>query len=97
MVFGSTASLSHPQGLHNRRSTLLPQVFVANPNKTDAIVAILTSNKEKLLKYLGEFHTDKGELIHIGFIFRYHKGCSAHTNRVSAYLVVNPVESHTSM
>ena len=38
----------------------LPQVFVANPNKPDAIVEILTSNKDKLLKYLGDFHTDKG-------------------------------------
>ena len=38
------------------------QVFVANPNKPDAIVEILTSNKDKLLKYLGDFHTDKGEL-----------------------------------
>ena len=33
---------------------------MANPNKNDAIVDILTSNKEKLLKYLGDFHTDKG-------------------------------------
>ena len=37
------------------------QVFVANPNKNEAIVDILTSNKEKPLKYLGDFHTDKGE------------------------------------
>ena len=36
-------------------------MFVANPNKTDAIVSILTGNKEKLLKYLGDFHTDKGK------------------------------------
>lgn len=35
------------------------KVFVANPNKSDSIVDILTSNKEKLLKYLGDFHTDK--------------------------------------
>lgn len=36
------------------------QVFVANPNKTPAIVTILVSNRDKLLKYLGDFHTDKG-------------------------------------
>ena len=36
------------------------QVFVANPNKTPAIVSILVSNRDKLLKYLGDFHTDKG-------------------------------------
>ena len=36
------------------------QVFVANPNKPDTIVDILTGNKDKLLKYLGDFHTDKG-------------------------------------
>jgi hypothetical protein len=38
-----------------------PQVFVANPNKPQAIVDILTNNREKLLKYLEDFHTDRGE------------------------------------
>ena len=33
---------------------------MANPNKTPAIVTILVSNRDKLLKYLGDFHTDKG-------------------------------------
>jgi hypothetical protein len=37
------------------------QVFVANPNKTSEIREVLARNKEKLLKYLGDFHTDKGE------------------------------------
>lgn len=37
------------------------QVFVANPNKPQAIVDILTNNREKLLKYLEDFHTDRGE------------------------------------
>ena len=36
-----------------------PQVFVANPNKTQPIVNILAGNKEKLLKYLTDFHADK--------------------------------------
>jgi len=36
------------------------QVFVANPNKPQTIIDILINNKEKLLKYLEEFHTDKG-------------------------------------
>ena len=35
---------------------------MANPNKTPEIVEVLASNKEKLLKYLGDFHTDKGAL-----------------------------------
>ncbi|EIE24810.1 Degreening-related dee76 protein [Coccomyxa subellipsoidea C-169] len=35
------------------------KVFVANPNKTKEIVEVLSTNKEKLLKYLGDFHTDK--------------------------------------
>jgi calcium binding protein 39 len=39
------------------------QVFVANPNKPQAIVDILTNNREKLLKYLEDFHTDRGELL----------------------------------
>ena len=34
------------------------QVFVANPNKTPAIVDILAGNKEKLLRYLKDFHND---------------------------------------
>ena len=38
----------------------LLQVFVANPNKPQPIVDILTNNRGKLLKYLEEFHTDKG-------------------------------------
>lgn len=37
------------------------QVFVANPNKPQPIIDILANNKEKLLKYLEDFHTDKGE------------------------------------
>ena len=36
------------------------QVFVANPNKTEKITELLQHNKDKLLRYLGDFHTDKG-------------------------------------
>jgi hypothetical protein len=36
-------------------------VFVANPNKPEPIVEILVKNREKLLKYLEEFHTDRGK------------------------------------
>lgn len=36
------------------------QVFVANPNKSAEVVQILTGNKERLLRYLGDFHMDKG-------------------------------------
>ncbi|KAG1678300.1 hypothetical protein FOA52_013921 [Chlamydomonas sp. UWO 241] len=37
------------------------KVFVANPNKPTPIVEILAGNRDKLLKYLEEFHTDKDE------------------------------------
>lgn len=37
------------------------KVFVANPNKPQPIVDILTNNRDKLLKYLEDFHTDRGE------------------------------------
>lgn len=37
------------------------QVFVANPHKPPAIVDILVNNRGKLLKYLEDFHTDRGE------------------------------------
>ena len=37
-----------------------PQVFVANPNKTRAVVEILFNNRDKLLKYLDDFHNDRG-------------------------------------
>lgn len=37
------------------------KVFVANPSKPQPIIDILANNKEKLLKYLEEFHTDRDE------------------------------------
>ena len=37
------------------------QVFVANPNKPEAISKILGRNKEKLLAFLDHFHMEKGE------------------------------------
>ena len=37
------------------------QVFVANPNKSQEVIQILAGNRERLLTYLGDFHTDKGE------------------------------------
>ncbi len=39
-------------------SQMFVQVFVANPNKTQAIIDILAGNKEKLLRYLKDFHND---------------------------------------
>ena len=33
---------------------------MANPSKTRAIVEILVHNKAKLLKYLEDFHNDRG-------------------------------------
>lgn len=37
------------------------KVFVANPNKPQPIIDILANNKDKLLKYLEDFHTDKDD------------------------------------
>ncbi len=34
---------------------------MANPNKPQPIVDILANNRDKLLKYLEDFHTEKGE------------------------------------
>ncbi len=49
--------------IYSGMSRLRPvQVFVANPNKTEKITELLQHNKDKLLRYLGDFHTDKGAL-----------------------------------
>ncbi|GAX75482.1 hypothetical protein CEUSTIGMA_g2925.t1 [Chlamydomonas eustigma] len=37
------------------------KVFVANPNKPQPIIDILTNNRDKLLKFLEEFHTERDE------------------------------------
>jgi calcium binding protein 39 len=37
------------------------KVFVANPAKPPAIVAILASNRDKLLKHLGDFQADRDD------------------------------------
>ncbi|VDK76952.1 unnamed protein product [Gongylonema pulchrum] len=37
------------------------QVFVANPNKSKAVSDILLRNKEKLVDFLTNFHTDRTE------------------------------------
>lgn len=37
------------------------QVFVANPNKTPAILNILYKNQSKLVEFLSAFHTDRTE------------------------------------
>ncbi|XP_046854129.1 calcium-binding protein 39-like [Xenia sp. Carnegie-2017] len=37
------------------------KIFVANPNKTQAIRDILIKNKEKLVEFLENFHTDRTE------------------------------------
>lgn len=37
------------------------KVFVANPNKTPPIVEILANNRDKLLKYLSDFHEDRDD------------------------------------
>ncbi len=52
-------------------------MFVANPNKTPEIVEVLSTNKDKLLKYLGDFHTDKG-------VFRRKAICYQHYIPMSA-------------
>jgi calcium binding protein 39 len=37
------------------------QVFVANPKKPDRILDLLVRNKDKLIEYLSDFHSDRGE------------------------------------
>jgi hypothetical protein len=37
------------------------QVFVANPNKSPAIVNALYRNRDRLLGFLDNFHVDKGK------------------------------------
>jgi len=37
------------------------KVFVANPNKTPAILNILIKNKPKLIQFLSNFHNDNEE------------------------------------
>lgn len=37
------------------------KVFVANPNKTRQVQEILQKNKERLLKFLADFHNDRQE------------------------------------
>lgn len=65
----TTASSRHSGGgdsatrllTHPTHPTPPRQVFVANPNKTRPVVEILYNNKDKLLKYLDDFHNDRGE------------------------------------
>lgn len=37
------------------------KVFVANPKKPDRILDLLVRNKDKLIEYLSDFHSDRGE------------------------------------
>jgi len=37
------------------------KVFVGNPSKPQPIIDILSNNREKLLKYLEDFHTDRDD------------------------------------
>ena len=37
------------------------KIFVANPNKTKPVLEILQKNKDKLIAFLTQFHTDKGK------------------------------------
>lgn len=53
----------HRSTARHARHAPLParQVFVANPNKTRPVVEILHNNRDKLLKYLDDFHADRGQ------------------------------------
>jgi calcium binding protein 39 len=35
------------------------KVFVANPNRPQAVTSILEANKEKLMHFLGKFHEER--------------------------------------
>jgi Mo25-like len=52
------SAITHSSSACQRIVCVARQVFVANPNKTPAIVDILAGNKEKLLRYLKDFHND---------------------------------------
>ena len=45
------------------------KVFVANPNKSKAILDILLKNKEKLVSFLGNFHNDRQGVPSLLFLF----------------------------
>ena len=48
---------------------LFVQVFVANPNKAQPIQDILLKNKDRLVEFLTQFHTDRtGKVVHISAI-----------------------------
>jgi calcium binding protein 39 len=49
------------QRTHKRADGFVIQVFVANPKKPPQIESILRRNKEKLLKFLKDFHNDKDD------------------------------------
>lgn len=60
----STCSVSWPRLKQVLNETLVNvslffQVFVANPNKTAPILDILLKNKDKLVEFLLNFHTDR--------------------------------------
>lgn len=75
-VFGCDQSLAANRCLPAAPAALVPQVFVANPNKTRPVVDILYNNKEKLLKYLDDFHNDRGARLWAGEVFEYTSRCS---------------------
>lgn len=44
-----------------QRCGCAPQVFVANPNKTQPILDILLKNQTKLIEFLSKFQNDRTE------------------------------------
>ena len=57
----STSSRCSRASLQPANFTDLVQVFVANPNKSDEVVRILTQNRDRLLKFLPTFLDDRTE------------------------------------
>ena len=50
-------TLSNPQAVV--LALIIAQVFVANPNKSEEVVRILTQNRERLLRFLPTFLDDR--------------------------------------
>ena len=50
-------TLSNPQAVV--LALIITQVFVANPNKSEEVVRILTQNRERLLRFLPTFLDDR--------------------------------------
>lgn len=59
--FNTPTSWSDQESSRSLARPLCPQVFVANPNKTQPILDILLKNQTKLIEFLSKFQNDRTE------------------------------------